>query len=598
MTESLGLVLIAVLGAAAQWFSWRMKIPAILLLLLGGVLVGPIFHLLDPDALLGNLLLPVVSLSVALILFEGGLSLELHEVKKIRGTIISLVSVGALISWLVTAVGGHYILNMNWGLAFLLGAILTVTGPTVIGPLLRQIRPRGPTSALLKWEGIVIDPVGAMLALLVFNVLIAQTRSDAVWAIAQAVGMTIIVGGVGGFILARALHHALRRHWIPEFLQNPFMLAAVVGAFVISNLVQDESGLLTVTVMGAVLANQKTVVLRHIIEFKENLRVLLISSIFILLAARVNLDALLDLGWRAGAFLAVLVVIGRPLSIMISTWRSKEISWRDRAFLSWMAPRGVVAAAVSSVFALELHHEGVAGADLLVSVSFATIVGTVTLYGLTANFLAKKLDVAGGDENGLLVVGAQGWVREFAKVVQAQGVAVQLVDSNRQRIQEARLAGIPAFCGDVLSEVALEELNLSGLGAMLAMTPSQEVNRLSALHFGEVFGRSNTFRLSTMTLKEQNDEVAVQGAYGRILFGKDMGQSYIAGRIASGATFRATTLSAEYGFEEFNKQHGGLARPILLIRGRGVRIGTVDAPLAPIAGDILVNLADYPGLKT
>lgn len=592
MSESLGLVLIAGVGAAAQWISWRLKIPAILLLLLGGVLVGPVFGILDPDDLLGKLLLPIVSLSVALILFEGGLSLELHEVKKIRGTIISLVSIGAVISWLVTALAAHFVLHMNWGIAFLLGAILTVTGPTVIGPLLRQIRPRGPTSTILKWEGIVIDPVGAMLALLVFIVIVAHTKSGAFWAITSSLGMTILVGCVGGFVLARALHFALRRHWIPEFLQNPSMLAAVVGAFVLSNLIQAESGLLTVTVMGAVLINQKTVVLRHIIEFKENLRVLLISSIFILLAARVDLSELMDLGWRAGAFLAILVFVGRPLSIVISTWKSKEISWADRAFLSWMAPRGVVAAAVSSVFAIELQHEGVPGADLLVSVSFATIVGTVTLYGLTANILAKKLDIAGGSENGIFMVGAQAWVRELAKVLQAQGIAVLLADRNHQCVRKARLEGLRAFSGDVMSEVALEELNLSGMGSMLALTPSQEVNRLAARHFGEVFGRNQVYRLSSMKLKEQNDEVAVQSAYGRILFAKDMGQSYIAGRIASGAAFRATQLSEEFGFEEFNAQHSGLARPLILIRGEKVQIATVDAPLTPQAGDILINLSD------
>ncbi len=592
MTESTGLVLIAVLGAAAQWLSWRLRIPAILLLLLAGVLVGPTFGVLDPDALLGNLLLPVVSLSVALILFEGGLSLELDEIQKLKGTLISLVSIGAIVSWFVGAAGAHFVLQMPWNLSLLLGAILTVTGPTVIGPILRQVRPRGPTATILKWEGIVIDPVGAMLALLVFNVLIAQSKGEAVLSTIQAIVLTLFLGGAGGFILARLLHHALRRHWIPEYLQNPFVLASVVGAFVCSNAIQEESGLLTVTVMGAVLANQKTVVLRHIIEFKENLRVLLISSIFILLAARVDLEALEALGWRAVAFLGILVILGRPLSILISTWKSAGVSWQDRAFLMWMAPRGVVAAAVSSVFALELHHAGIDGADLLVSVSFAVIVGTVTLYGLTANLVAKKLGVAGGKDNGLLLVGAQDWVRKLAHVLQTQGIAVLLVDSNRQRIQKAKLDGLPAYHGDILSEIVHEDLSLSGLGHMLALTQSSEVNRLAALHFSEVFGKSSVYRLSAMTLKQHDHEVAVQGSYGRILFDRDMGQAYIAARVASGATFKATPLSEEFGFDDFTKTYAGLARPIMVIRDKTVRIATVDQPLEPKAGDTLVSLTD------
>ncbi len=592
MDESVGLMLVAVVGAAAQWISWRLRIPAILLLLLGGVLAGPVLGFIDPDALLGSLLLPVVSLSVALILFEGGLSLELRETRELRGSIVSLVSLGALVSWIVAAMGSHFILTMDWGLAFLLGAILTVTGPTVIGPILRQVRPTGSSGTLLKWEGIVIDPVGAMLALLVFKILVAQTKGEAFSTIMVALVLTLFVGGLGGFLLARLIHHALRRHWIPEFLQNPFMLAAVIGAFVTSNMIQEESGLLTVTVMGAVLANQKTVVLHHIIEFKENLRVLLISSIFILLAARVDLEALIDLGWRAGAFLALLVFIGRPLSIWVSTCRSRSISWRDRGFLMWMAPRGVVAAAVSSVFALELHHAGVHGADLLVTVSFAVIVGTVTLYGLTAKFVAKQLGIAGGDENGLLLVGAQQGVRQLALIIQDQDIPVLLVDRNRQRIQKAKLAGLPCHWGDILSEVLLEDLNLSGIGYMLALTPSSEVNQLSALHFAEVFGRSHVFRLSAMTLKEHKQEVAVQAADGRVLFDKDMGQSYIAGRIASGATFKATKLTEDFNFQAFNELYKGLARPLMLIRNKTITLSSADQGLTPKPGDVLISLAD------
>ncbi len=592
MSESQGLMLVAVLGAAAQWLSWRLRIPAILLLLLSGVLAGPVLHILDVDALLGHLLLPVVSLSVALILFEGGLSLELKEIQSLKGTITSLVTVGAAVSWLVSTAAAHHVLAMPWGMSLLLGAILSVTGPTVIGPLLRQIRPRGPTAAILKWEGIVIDPIGAMLALLVFNVLIAQSRGEAVWSISTAIVLTITVGLGGGWLAGRALHQGLRRHWIPEYLQNPFVLAAVIGAFVLSNMVQSESGLLTVTVMGAVLANQHTVVMRHIVEFKENLRVLLISSIFILLAARVDLHALIQLGWGAAGFLAVLILVGRPLAIFLATAASGELSLKDRLFLSWMAPRGVVAAAVSSVFALELQHNGVSGADLLVSVSFAVIVGTVLLYGLTAGPLARRLGLAGGQEQGLVLLGAAEWVRALARVLQKEGVPILLVDSNRQRIQKARMEGLPAQWGDVLSEVSLEELNLSGMGAMLALTPSSEVNRLAALHFSEIFGRSQVYRLSSMSRKDHDKEVAVQDAHGRVLFERDMTHSYLLARLSSGSSFKATRLTETFDLEAFQKEYGGIARPLMTIEEGRVRIGTVDEPLEPQAGAVVVSLVD------
>ncbi len=592
MTEtiSIGLALLAGIGALAQWLAWRLRIPAILLLLLSGILAGPVAGILVPDAVLGNLLLPAVSIAVALILFEGGLSLDLHEISGLKRTLGSLVTFGAVLSWGGAAVAARYLLEMDWQLALLLGAILTVTGPTVIGPLLRHIRPNGPAASILKWEGIVIDPIGAVLALLVFNVLVASGGSEALKSTFTAIGLTLLIGGLGGFVAARLLHLALRRHWIPDFLQNPFILGLVVAAFVASNLVQKESGLLTVTVMGAVLGNQKTVALRHIVEFKENLRVLLISAIFILLAARIDLDSLIALGWRGPAFIIVLALFVRPISVFGSTLRSKGLGFPDRALMAWMAPRGVVAAAVASIFALELDHAGVEGAEQLIPITFSVIIGTVLLYSATSGWVARRLGLAGGPTEGLLFVGASDWAIELAKLLLSRGIRCLLIDTDRGQVRKARLAGIEARKADALSETTMEFLDFTGLGRMIAVTSSNEVNRLAAHHYREVFGREEVYRLSPLGPKDQTQPVAVQVEDGRLLFDKDMGSSYLRARFAAGSRFKATRLSEEFDVEAWRTKAGPTARPLLVMRDERLIIATVDRPLEPRAGDLLIAL--------
>ena len=589
---STGLAVLVAVGAAAQWIAWRAKLPAILLLLLAGVLAGPVAGVLDPNALLGDLLLPIVSIAVALILFEGGLSLDLHEIKDLRGALTSLVTVGVLVSWIGAAVAAHYALSLSWSLALLLGAILTVTGPTVIGPLLRHIRPTGPAASLLKWEGIVIDPVGAMLALLVFKVLIATTREEAITGILTTVVLTILIGGLGGLIVARLIHVALRHHLIPDFLQNPFILGTVVAAFVGSNLIQKESGLLTVTVMGAVLANQHTVSLRHIVEFKENLRVLLISSVFILLAARIDLGALAEIGWNAAIFIGLLALLVRPLSVFSATLPFKALGHRDRLLISWLAPRGVVAAAVTSIFALELEHEGFAGGDTLIPICFSVIVGTVALYGLTAGPIARTLGLADRSAEGVLFIGAPEWAVSLAEILERQGLRCLLLDSNHSAVRKARLAGREAMHADALSESTLESIDYAGLGKAFAVTPSHDVNRLAALHFREVFGREQVYRLSPLGRKDQDKPVPVQDEQGRLLFARDMGPSYLGARFASGSRFKATKLSDEFDPDDWREQVGPTTRLLMLVRDRRLKVASADKGVEPKAGDTVIALVE------
>ncbi|MBX7252043.1 MAG: cation:proton antiporter, partial [Candidatus Promineofilum sp.] len=408
------LALVAVVGVGAQLVAWHLRLPSILLLLLSGFLLGPVFGLIHPDGLLGEALFPFVSLAVGLILFEGGLTLKLKELPDSGPVVSRLISVGALATWFVAALGARFLLGFDWSLAIVLGAILIVTGPTVVGPLLRQIRPKGRSGAILKWEGILIDPVGAVLALLVVEIVALGGGINVPGFVLLGVGRSLVVGVILGLLGAAVLVALMRRHLIPDYLQSGVTLMLVVGFFTLGDLLAAEGGLLTVTLMGIALANQPWVPVRHIVEFKENLQVLLIGVLFILLAGRVDVADLLTVGWPALGFIALLILVARPLGVLLSTWRT-PLSNAERLFLMWMAPRGIVAASVASVFAFELSAAGVAEADLLSPVVFLVIVGTVIFYGLTAGPVARRLGLAEREPQGALIVGAHPFARALAR---------------------------------------------------------------------------------------------------------------------------------------------------------------------------------------
>ena len=503
MTFLAYLSFLLLLGVVAQWSAWRLKLPSILLLLGFGFAAGQYFGPPD-DYLKPELLFPFVSLCVAIILFEGGLTLRFSELRESGSAVLRLCSVGAVVAWVLIAVAAVVILNFDWRLATLVGAVLVVTGPTVIAPLLRQIKPSKRVGATAKWEGIMIDPVGALLAVLVLQGILSGSVQTAFGAAALGILKTVVIGGALGCSAAWVLVQLLKRHLIPEYLESAMLLAVSVGIFVASNTVQHESGLLAVTVFGIALANQKSVSVRHVIEFKENLRVLLISVLFILLSGRIVWAEMAELGWGAVWFLIALIFVVRPLSVWASTVGTR-LTGKERWFLCFLAPRGIVAAAVASVFTIELLHAAEDGllppgfeqqARLLAPLTFAVIVGTVAFYGLATAPLARKLGLAQARPQGILFVGADAWVRAVAKAVYNQGIPVLLVDTNPQQISRARMDGLPTALGNVLSETVGERLDLSGIGRLFAVTPNDEINSLAAIEYAHIFGRSEIYQLA------------------------------------------------------------------------------------------------------
>ena len=589
----IGLVSVAVLGGVAQWLGWRLRLPAILLLLLFGLAAGPDgLGLVPTEEMFGDLLAPFVALAVALVLFEGALTLELPELGDSGGVVAKLVTLGVVVTWGLAALAGHYLLDLSWSLSILVGAVLTVTGPTVVIPLLRQIRPTGPGGVVLKWEGILIDPVGAVLAVLVFEGLIGHESLFAFGGIAR----TLVSGLVFGALPAWALIVLLARFWIPDHLHVLAALAFALLGYALANMFQHEAGLLAVTVMGVVLANQKRVDISHITEFKENLQVLLISVLFILLAARIQWDDLRALAWPEFIFVGLLVLVVRPLGVAICTAGS-GLSLKDRIFVAAMAPRGVVAAAVTAVFALRLEQEGFAGAERLVPIVFLVIAGTVAIYGLVGRPLAIRLGLAERNPNGVMVIGAHSVARALAGVLKDLGIPILVVDTNIGLIRSARMEGLRAYHGSVLSDQADYALELPGIGNLFAITANDEVNALSALHFVHLFGRQKLFQLAPASRPAEGASRLGSEMRARVLFGEGITFEELRRRHAQGQRPKATPLTEQFGFEEWRAEHGDDALPLLTVSADDgtLTVATADKPLDPKAGDILVALtSDTP----
>ena len=580
------------LGLAAQWLAWRFRLPAILLLLVFGFAAG---QLADPEELIGReLLFAAISLSVAVILFEGGLSLHFGELRQTAYAVFRLVTVGILVTWVATAAAAWWLLGFEPEIAALAGAILVVTGPTVVMPMLRQIRPQRRVGSLVKWEGIVNDPIGAVLAVLVFGAVRTGGFREAATTSAAGLALTALTAGAISAAAAVLLVQLLKRYWIPDYLQNVGFLTAVVVTFTASNLLQPESGLVTVTLLGIILANQKAVTIEHVVRFKENLRVLLISCLFIVLASRLEIGDLTGLGVRGVLFLAAMILVVRPVAVFLSTLRT-DLEMRERVFLAWLAPRGIVAAAVSSVFALELAENGHPGADQLVSATFLVIVGTVTVYGLTAPPLARWLGIAEANPQGVLFVGAHPLVRAIAEALKSEGYQVLVVDTNQRNIAAARMAGVATCWASVLSEYVREEVDMGGIGRLLAMTPNDHLNTLAAGEFADVFGRAEVYQLPTPAADLARHEKVAAAHLARRLFGPEVTFTRLASRFGTGAVVKSTPLTEEFDYDAFRRLYGESAIVLFVIEPSGkLVVSTADSPAAPKPGQTLISVVD-PG---
>ncbi len=554
MAIDLGVVLtvLLVVGFLAQWLAWRMRLPAILFLLLIGIALGPATGLFNPDKALGAFLFPTVSLAVALILFEGSLTLRFSELRGIGRSVRGLVSYGAVLALLMLAAAAHWIAGLRWEVAFLFGALTCVTGPTVITPMLRTLRPDARIASALRWEGIILDPLGALFAVLVFEAIVSHQQGHSL----AVFGATVGIGAAIGMVVAAGLAVLLYRQMIPEYLQAYGTLIAVLGAFTLSNQLAHESGLVAVTLMGITLGNVRRIHIDHIMDFKEHLSTLLVSLLFVVLAARLHWP--LPPGMLMAGILVFLVAqfLIRPFTVLVGTVGG-GMTWRERALVGYVSPRGIVAASVSSLFALRLGELGVAGAGALVPLVFILIIATVVLQSATARPLARWLGVAAPDPTGVLIYGSDEVARGIATALVEQGFQVIVADDDWDGISKARMGGLSTFYGNPTSQHAELNLDLTGIGRLLAMSVRREMNSLACMHYRAEFGRERVYRLRVLAPEESGNRAAFAGSLrSRALFGNDMTHTRFSELLAAGWRIKANALTVAFDWPAFVAQHG------------------------------------------
>ncbi|MDH4171903.1 MAG: cation:proton antiporter, partial [Acidimicrobiia bacterium] len=554
MHNELILVVAGVLagGVIAQWLGWRLRVPAIVFLLAGGLIAGPVTGALNPDDTFGELLFPSVSLAVAVILFEGALGLGWKGVRSAGNTVWLLLTVGAAITLAGTGVAARYILDIDWDLAVLLAAVLVVTGPTVIGPIVRSIGLHGRLGALLESEGTLIDPIGAILTVLVFEAAFATHGGAA--DIATAIFPTFGAGAVIGLTGAVLLIVAFRRFLVPDQLHNVTTLATVIVCFAAANELRDEAGLVAVTVMGIALASQTHVPVRHVLEFNETLRIVFISGLFVLLGARIEADTLREFEWRNIAFLVALVVIVRPLSIWLSTMRS-GLARNERVFLALTAPRGIVAASIASVFSLQLADLGVENSQILVSATFTVIAGTVLLSGFGSRPLAVRLGLVEPGRDIIIVLGANPVARAIATALGTQGAPVRLVDLDRRELAAARMTGLLAHRGSVFADETWDQVGLHNAACFIAVTPSDELNTIAARHAAAALGRKQVFQIPPGRPEHRTWWDLPTGTFARPLFSRDLTYTELADRLNDNSRVTATRLTERFGVHDYDRTH-------------------------------------------
>ncbi|AZZ99390.1 sodium:proton antiporter [Pseudoalteromonas sp. R3] len=586
---------IALFSVLAQWLAWVCRVPAILFLLLTGLILGPVSGQLQPDQLLGDLLFPVVSLSVAIILFEGALTLHFHELKGIGKVVRNLCSIGMLTTFAILTTSAIWLLELDWRVAAVLGAVLVVTGPTVIAPMLNAMRPEKDIDRILRWEGIVIDPIGALFAVLVFEAVNqvgeAAVFSHTMLALFSTLGVGTSVGIVAGWLTTTII----RREWLPYELHKFGILALVLFSFTLANHLSHESGLLAVTIFGIWLANQDDLEIDSVLEFKEDLSMILISSLFILLAARLQLEDLMLLDSEVFIFLAIVLFVARPLSIAVSTFGS-DLPLRSRLLLAWIAPRGIVAAAVGSVFALSMMQSGYPDANKMVPLIFTVIIVTVILQSLTATPLARLLKVRQPAPNTLLLIGANHVSRAIAKGLKEQSVDVYLSDPAWENCKMARMDGLPCYYGNPQSEHAERYLPLTSLKSVMALSPNRHHNALGVQYFSHLLGEQNVFSLKSSTNHAKANKDSATFLSRQLLFGDEGNYAKLSSMMAKGGKVSATRLSEEFTwaqYQEVNKE----AIPLFIIGeasknddGLPVRPFTTDIKDAPGSGERVLAL--------
>lgn len=548
----MAVALVGTLGVGAQWVAWRLRMPAIVLMLAAGLLAGPVLGFFEPSRDIGTLMGPMISIAVAIILFEGGLTLDFHSLRGAEQGIKRLVVLGAPVGWIGSALALHYVGGLSWASSTVFGGIMIVTGPTVIAPLLRQARLNRRPAQLLQWEAIVNDPIGALAAVLAFEVVVVTASAGSIglaaWQIISGISVAGALGWAGGWLLSEAF----RRAYVPEYMKVPVLFSILLGIFAITDYILHESGLLAVTVMGVVIANSNLPSYTELRRFKEHATILLVSGVFVLLAANMDVETLRLINWNAAAMVAVVILLVRPLTVLFSL-AFTNIPFRERLLVGLTGPRGVVLVAVAGLFGERLVAEGVEDAAFLTPFAFALVAATVVLHGFTLAPLARAMGLAGKGQPGVLLAGGSQFATSLAKTLQELEVPVLITDINRARLRSARQEGLPVFFGDVLSEAAEHSAEIMKYGVVLAVSDNDAYNTLVATDLAPEFGRENVYQLGRA--KQDSKRHALPASLGGRSVVEGYGYTELAGKMVQSWEVRATNLTEDFTMEDWAAQN-------------------------------------------
>ena len=582
------LAVVGVAGIAAQWFAWRLQLPAIVLLLIAGFIAGPATGFLDPAADFGEVYRPMVSIAVAIILFEGGLTLNFREIRETSTAVRRIIMYAGPLTWAMAAFAAHHIGGLSWPTAIVLGAILVVTGPTVIMPLLRQAQLDARPASLLRWEAIVNDPIGALFAVVAFEVILVYAGLHEADNLLVLVIVGFAAAIAAGYVSAKVMVWAFVRGHVPEFLKAPVLLASVVAVYAATNLLLEEAGLLTVTVMGMVLANSRIASLADMRRFKETITTMLVSGVFVILTASLSMDDIRALDWQAALFVATLLFIIRPVAIMLATIGSGA-TLQERLLSAWIAPRGVVAVAVSGLFGTLLADVGVEDAGRMVAFTFAVVVTTIILHGFTLAPLASFLKLKKTSKPGILIVGGSRWSTALAVKLKEADVPVMLADQNWNHLAEARLASIPVYFGEVLSETAHHAIDPKRFSKLIASSDNDAYNALVCTDFGPELGRNNVFQIGRMDDKARQSLSFTLG--GRSLTKEPVSFLDLREKLLRGWTFQLTRLTEEFTWESYEASRPEGALILLWIKPSGTIVFAATASSSPGTNDRILSFA-------
>ncbi len=575
------LALVGVLGVGSQWLAWRLRLPAIVLMLAAGLAVGPGLGVLNPAEQFGDMLQPMVAIAVAIILFEGGIVLNLHSLSDAAKGVRRLVIVGAPLGWLASTLVLHYVAGLGWASSAVFGGIMIVTGPTVIAPLLRQARLQKRPAALLQWEAIVNDPVGALAAVLAFEVVVvlnsAESAGHAAQQLVLGIGFASILGVLGGWGIAKSF----RRGWVPEYMKIPVLFVVLIAVFAASDAVLHESGLLAVTIMGLWIANSDLPSYVELRRFKEHATVLLVSGVFILLSANMSAATLAALDWRAALFVLAVIFIARLLPVLAAL-AFTNVPWKERLLVAMTGPRGVVLVAVAGLFGERLAELGIVDGARIAPLAFALVLATVVLHGFTLTPVARALGLTAGTTPGVLILGGSRWSVALAQALEKLDLQVLLADPNHAHLRSAREAGVPVYYGDILSEAAEDRLDLVAFDTLISATDNDAYNTLVATDLAPEFGRSNVFQLRRV--RETSSRHALPVTLGGRAICGDETFFELNAKMAEGWVFRSTNLTEEFSADDWRAEHPDAIPVAVLGKGGGLRLLGPKETLRDVTG--------------